>query len=204
MSASYECYIVLFQLVGFAKHEIFAREKSIICVSLYFKNFLSQISISVSIVLTNLRVKKGKMSFYIGYVHYCYLFSVTKDLMPSLLLKRFSAFCILCQWFPKSGPLVVRRISSSGPPISIQISILCFAEHWNILSGPRTRNVWEPLCYAVKEIFGFFILSFNLVIPNHVASKYWNDYLFFSYFISKVSFLGDPYQNFLGVRINNN
>ncbi len=29
------------------------------------------------------------------------------------------------------GPLVVRQISSRGPP---KISILCFAEHWNILS----------------------------------------------------------------------
>ena len=38
-----------------------------------------------------------------------------------------------------------REISSSGPRIPIQINILCFTEHLNILSGPCTGEVWEPL-----------------------------------------------------------
>ncbi len=43
------------------------------------------------------------------------------------------------------GPLMVREISWSGQPIPLLINILCLAEHNNILSGPRTRKVWEPL-----------------------------------------------------------
>ncbi len=49
------------------------------------------------------------------------------------------------------GPMVVREICSSGPPIHMLISILCFEEHLNTLSGPHTWKVWEPLVY--RDIF---------------------------------------------------
>jgi hypothetical protein len=35
------------------------------------------------------------------------------------------------------GPLVVYKISSSGPPIRLQSNILSFEEHHKILGGPR-------------------------------------------------------------------
>jgi hypothetical protein len=65
------------------------------------------------------------------------------------------------------GPLVVREISSSGPPIPIQINILFFEEQQNILSGPRNRKVWEPLLYMLmlqKKSIKFLSLIFHMFV----------------------------------------
>jgi hypothetical protein len=43
------------------------------------------------------------------------------------------------------GSLVVREISSSGPPIDVQINILSFTWHLYVSSGLRTKKGWEIL-----------------------------------------------------------
>ncbi len=62
-------------------------------------------------------------------------------------------FLSLHQWFPKSAD---HQWSARFAQVVIQlmfksICILFFEEHLHILSGPRTKNVWEPLVYIINR-----------------------------------------------------